>query len=232
MIIRRNSDSFVCIRQPDHAKLAAIIISAWQRDGFPTHARRDVILLAAREHDNGWLEEDADTHVAPDGTPLDFVAVPAAAKHRIWPRAVGRLAPVDSYAAALVAEHALTVHADHRSKPEWQAFFQTMEAQRGAALARTGREPDRDFTADYAFVNMADFLSLVFCNGWTERFDHAGYTVQLTGRELTVTPSAFNEPLPLRILARRVLARPYASASEFRAALDEADIEMVEGVVR
>jgi uncharacterized protein DUF3891 len=232
LIIRRDPDSYLCIRQPDHAKLAAIIISAWRRDGFPTHPRREVILLAAREHDNGWLEEDLDTHVAPDGTPLDFVSVPAAVKHRIWPRGVGRLAPADPYAAALVAEHALTVHADHRSKPEWHAFFETMQAQRGAALARAARQADADFSADYALVNMADFLSLVFCNGWTERFEHRGCDIQLKADELTVAPSAFDEPVPLRILARRVSARAYASPSEFRAALDEGEIEIVEGMVR
>ena len=67
MIIRTHDDSQLFITQPDHARLAAQAISHWRDDGFDDHPRRPSILLAAREHDNGWREEDTTTHVDANG---------------------------------------------------------------------------------------------------------------------------------------------------------------------
>lgn len=95
MIIRRHRKDLLLITQADHAALAADILSHWCADGFSSNPRREVILLAAREHDNGWLEEDAMTHVDGAGEPLDFVAAPVPVKHRVWPRAAERLGKKD-----------------------------------------------------------------------------------------------------------------------------------------
>ena len=61
MIIRRKGTTPLLITQPDHAQLAATIMERWQEDGFPDSPRRAAILLAIREHDNGWREVDAAT---------------------------------------------------------------------------------------------------------------------------------------------------------------------------
>ena len=134
MIIRQAEGWRLFITQPDHAVLAAAIMRAWRGDGFDEHPRRDVILRAVREHDNGWIEEDATTLVDERGTPLDFVSVPDAVKHRIWPRAVARVARRSAYEAALVAQHALTVHAQHRGNAAWQPFFDGLERTRDTLL--------------------------------------------------------------------------------------------------
>ena len=172
MIIRDIGNDLLFVTQPDHARLASEIIAAWRPDGFPDHPRREAILYAAREHDNGWREEDAETLVDAAGTPVDFIAAPVPVKHRIWLRAVSRLADDHPYEAALVAQHALTVNADYREHPDWQAFFDTIEGLRRAALARAGAGAAATLENDYRFVNIADRLSLIFCNGWRERFDH------------------------------------------------------------
>jgi len=230
MIVRPVGNDLLFITQPDHARLAAEIIAAWQLDGFPDHPRRDAILVAAREHDNGWREEDAETLVDAEGTPLDFIAAPVAVKHRIWPRAVSRLAGEHPYEAALVAEHALTVHADYRQRAGWQTFFDTLEGLRGALLTRAGAAAAATLEADYRLVNVADRLSLIFCNGWRERFDHREHRIQLDGSTLVITPDPFGgRRVPLRVLARRLPVRSYGSTADLRAALDEAPIELVEG---
>src|SRR5688572_6518541 len=114
MIIRQDGSSLLFITQPDHARPAAEAIARWQLDGFAAHPRRSVILLATREHDNGWIEEDDATHVDASGMPLDFVAVPASTRQRIWPRAVDRMTAQDPYAAALIAQHAIAVYSASR----------------------------------------------------------------------------------------------------------------------
>lgn len=228
MIIRQAEGWRLFITQPDHAELAAAIMRAWRGDGFDEHPRRDVILRAVREHDNGWIEEDATTLVDERGTPLDFVSVPDAVKHRIWPRAVARVARRNAYEAALVAQHALTVHAQHRGNAAWQPFFDGLERTRDTLL---GGAADPAFEADYRFVRVGDLLSLVFCNGWTEPHDlPGGGRVVLDGGTLLVSPDPFaGARVPLRILARKRPARTYGSASELRAALDAAPGAMVEG---
>ena len=110
MIIRRATDRLLFITQSNHAALAARIMSQWRT--LRDHPRRDAILAATEHHDDGWREEDAMLHVSEAGEPLDFIAVPAAVKQRIWPRAAERVAAAHGpYVGALVAEHAITVHA-------------------------------------------------------------------------------------------------------------------------
>ena len=230
MIIRPDADHLLFITQPDHARRAAEVMSAWRADGLADHPRRDAILAAVREHDNGWIEEDADTHVDPEGHPLDFVAVPPPVKHRIWPRAVSRVGERQPYAAALIAQHALSIHGQQRTDPIWSAFFRHLERLRDEMLARSAGDARSTLEPDYRFLQAGDQLSLVFCNGWRSPFPRAGGRMILNGTTLELTPDPFDGARgPLRVRARRVLARSYASGAELRAALDAARLVMIEG---
>ena len=231
MIIQRRGSDLWLIRQPDHAALAADLMSHWQLGGLPDHPRREGILTATREHDTGWREEDEAMHVDESGAPLDFVAVPSAVKQRIWPRAVDRLAPASAYVAALVAQHALTVHAPLRQDPAWHAFFALMERCRAEQLARA--TPDEAVNAgdDYPFVRIGDQLSLVFCNGWTAPMAGIGYRAILSGTTLEITPDPFaGRRIPMRVEARVIPARTYPSPSELGAAFAGAQAVALEGV--
>jgi len=65
------------ITQNDHAHFAAELLSLWRRDDLPTHPRRRELLLAAREHDNGWREADSSPSRNPvNGRPHDFLSLP------------------------------------------------------------------------------------------------------------------------------------------------------------
>ena len=230
MIIRALRDAFLFVTQTDHAALAAELIAAWRADNFPDHPRREAVLLATREHDNGWLEEDRATHVDEAGEPLDFVSVPAAVKHRIWPRAAARLAEHDPYAAALVARHALSVHGQQRTDPLWKEFFSKMDRVQADLLARCGPDAAATIQEDYRFVQSGDQLSLIFCNGWTAPFPRPGGRTILEGTTLTITPDPFDGArVRLRVRARRLPRRTFASPAELRAALDTAPLETIEG---
>jgi hypothetical protein len=232
VIIRPSGNSLICITQPDHAALAADIMSHWRAHALDDNPRRERILFALREHDNGWIEEDRHTHVDELGTPLDFVSVPAEVKHRIWPRAVARFERDRPYEAALIAQHAVTVHAPQRRDSAWQPFFDTMERARGRCMGGVQPPMSRGrFLADYRFVRIGDLLSLLFCNGWPEPHDLPdGRRTILKGTTVAVTPDPFaGSRVALRVRARRIPARRYASAADLRAALDAAPFEIVEG---
>jgi hypothetical protein len=230
VIIQRRGAELLFITQLDHAALAADIMRHWQPGGLPDHPRRPAILAATRNHDEGWREEDAQLHVSEAGEPLDFVSVPPAVKHRIWPRATERLAAASPYVAALVAEHALTVHAPLRQDPSWRRFFAGMERTRDALLARATPEEAAAAGDDYRFVRIGDQLSLVFCNGWTTPMSGTGYRAILSGVTLEISPDPFGGiRIPMRVEARSLPARSYASAADVRAAYAAAAPLWLEG---
>ena len=194
-------------------------------------SRRDAILHAIAEHDNGWVEEDAAPTVNPTtGTAVDFVSAPLSVRHAVWPRGVARLAD-NPWTAALVAQHALTVYDRFRSDAEWTSFFAEMEAARDAML-RASRMPLTDLLADYAFVRLADLISLTFCTGWTDEHRFADWTVQLCGTRVAVTPEAFGGvKIPIEINARVIRHQPFRLDAELRDSLSEANTTTLRGEV-
>jgi hypothetical protein len=220
----------VLIRQPDHARLAARLVAGWQDGGLPANPRRDTILAATAAHDDGWIDEDAAPWVSADGRPVDFITAELAVKQRVWPRVVTSLAPDHPYAAALVAQHALTVYVDHQGKPEWRAFFAGMADLRTANLARCDDASAAAIDQDYRFVRMGDILSLIFCGGWRQPYEHDARLIERHGDVLTVAPDPFaGRPVDIALEARRIPRRPYRSDAELRAACTAAPIEWLRG---
>ena len=229
MIIRRATDRLLLISQGDHARLAGRIMRAWRAGGLPDRPCRDAILAATDDHDNGWQEEDAELHLSDAGDPLDFIAVPPHVKHRIWPRATARWADRSPYIAALIAQHALTVHAPLGADPQWRRFFDTMTRTRDDLIGRAGTQA-ADLSNDYPFVRTGDQLSLIFCNGWTAPLSGFGYKAILDGITLQITPDPFDGArVPLEINARSVPATRYGDAADLRAALAEAPVVTLAG---
>ncbi len=229
MIVRPVPDGVQLITQPDHAHLARRIMEHCVP--LATRPRRDAILHAIAEHDNGWAEEDAAPTVNPQtGNVVDFVSAPLSVRQAVWPRGVARLAD-NPWVAALVAQHALTVYDRFRSEAEWTSFFAEMEAARDAML-RASRMPLDDLVADYRFVRLADLISLTFCTGWTDEHRFDDWTIQLSGTRVVVIPDAFGGvKIPIEINAREIRNQPFRPDAELRDALSEADTTTLRGEV-
>jgi hypothetical protein len=229
VIIRKHAGALLFITQPDHARLAADLLGHWVADDFAHHPRRDLLLLAAREHDGGWHEVDASPPVdAVTSVPLDFISVPDRIKQSIWPRAADRLAQVSDYAAALVAHHAIAIYDSRRPEPTWKAFFDEMSERREQQLARSGRSR-QELHDDYRFLSVVDLLSLSFCNGWPDEHERHGCRVRFVNESIEVMPALFAETVPLRIRARSLPDRAYASSADLRATFDAAEPMLLEG---
>jgi hypothetical protein len=222
MIVRDEGDSFLLITQPDHGALAAQIVAAMATEPALQTDGRELVLFATREHDNGWIEVDAEPTITPAGRPCDFIEGPAPIKHTLWPRGITRAAATHPRAGALVAEHALTVYAYRRHEPEWRSFFLSIEALHQALLGDAGVSDgmalDR-FRQEYRCVRLGDSFSLQFCNGWHETQETLGYRAALRGTTLFIAPDPFNRmTVPLRIAGRRIPSRVYADDIDLRAA--------------
>jgi hypothetical protein len=235
MIVHDDHDTFVLITQPDHAQLAETIVAAIRTEPPLTGAARRTILLATREHDNGWTEVDAFPTVdAATGRPCDFMSGPAAVKHELWLRGIARVAKADGLAGALVAEHALTVYGYRRGDASWASFFSTIEGMRDALLQRAGFSCDREtFAAYYRCVRLGDFFSLQFCHGWTEPSTTLGYRAQMEGTTLVISPDPFaGATVELRVVGHRIPARRYRDDAQVRTALAAVTPEIVVGTAR
>jgi hypothetical protein len=237
MIVRDDGSSFLLVTQPDHARLARDIVAAMRTEPALDGPERHTVLFATLEHDNGWIEVDAEPTIDPDtGRPCDFINGPARVKHELWPRGIRRAARSDPRAGALIAQHAITVYSYRASEPEWQSFFGPITAMRDDLLRQLGAAEGaarQAFDREYRCVRLGDSFSLQFCNGWTTAQETFGYQAELRGRSLHITPDPFAGTIvPLRVMARRIPARRYADDGDLRAALAEAVPEYLEGEAR
>jgi hypothetical protein len=226
MIVRPAVAGCVLITQPDHAQLARRIMEHCV--SLVENPRRDAILRAIGDHDNGWLDVDAEpTADVSTGEVVDFMRAPIAVRQGVWPRAVARLAD-EPYAAALVANHALFAYDRFRGDTEWTAFFETMESLRASMLSvsKCSRE---QLEADYAFVRLGDLISLAFCTGSTAEQSFRDWTVRLSGPRVIVTPGIFGgAPVTFEVAARAVRP-PFNSDAELRATLARASTTLIQG---
>lgn len=254
MIVRPDGDSWLLIRQPDHAALAADILTHWRADGVPDRPTRERLLIATREHDAGWtLEDDAPVVDPETGAPWDFIHLPVARRQAVWPRAVEALGD-DAYVAALVAHHAVTAYARYDGDTDWRDFFRALSHERDSRVATFGaqRAPTRgapaeqrtsmtsahvddgdafaSFLRDYASLRAADLISLALCHGWQDRFELDHYRGHMDGNDMTLTPDPFDgTTVEWHVPARRIARRRYASDAELRRAVDDATVETLRG---
>lgn len=229
MIIRPAGERLHFITQPDHARLSRRVMEACS--ALAGNPRRPVILRAIGEHDNGWAEVDAAPIVDPaTGDPSDFVIAPASVRQAVWPRAVGRLSS-EPWAAALVAQHAITVYDRYRPDPAWTMFFGRMEDLRDEMVRASGERPD-DLSQDYEYVRLGDLLSLAFCTGWSEELRFAEWRVTGSGTRISVSPDPFDGAVvPMQVSARDLRRGPYAGDSALRAEFARAKAVVLHGTV-
>jgi len=229
VIVRSASQHLHLITQPDHASLAAKIMD--HAVALASHPRRQQIVLAIAEHDNGWAEEDAAPIVNPaTGGIADFVNVPMAVRHRVWPRAIQRLMQ-QPWSAALVAEHAIIVYDRFRSDPDWNPFFSGMEVARDAMVHASGLSYD-SLAADYPFLRLADLISLAFCMASAQEHHFADWTVQLSDHCVAVAPDPFGgSTIPIEIAATELPNHRFRDDADLREALKTAPTVRLTGEI-
>ena len=232
MIVRPGDGGVHLITQPDHARLAGRIMA--QCAPLQPHPRRESILRAIRDHDNGWAEGDASPTIEPEsGAIVDFITAPVDVRQGVWPRAVAALAD-DPLAAALVAQHAIVAYDRMRPEPAWAAFFVGMTARRDAWLARTDVALE-ELLSDYVFVRLGDLISLAFCMGKVGLPPFGGWTVAMPGATDTVvvSPDPFAGAVIAIEVEAKLLGQPvFGSDAECQRAFAEAPATMLRGEVK
>jgi len=195
MIVRPGGWGFRVVRQADHARLAGRMLALFRLPELLEHPRREELLRAVAEHDNGWWEEDAAPRLDPgSGGPLDFRAIPDPVRRSIWRRGVERYAALEPFVAALVAGHYLRLARRVLDDPDHAEEAAALAARRDELFEAAGVERATGIEDD-RWLALGDALSLAASTG------DPGF-LQLPGwrAELHETPGALEmrlDPLPL-----------------------------------
>ncbi len=159
------------VTQSDHARLAADLLRLFRVPELLEHPRRELLLRAVAEHDNGWWEADAAPRLdAERASALDFRHVAADLRQEIWRRGVERFATESPYLAALLATHCLRLLSPWEADPAWESFRSRILERRLELLAAAGESPV-SLEVDDPWLALADRLSLAVCTGeaaWVE----------------------------------------------------------------
>ena len=219
MIVRATLEGLQHVTQADHARFAADLLRLFRLPELVDHPRRELLLRAVGEHDNGWWEADSAPRRNPTGTgALDFRAFPAAERQEIWRRGVERFSSDTPYLAALVAAHALRLSQHQQEDPSWREFRETLSGRSEELLAAAGESPET-LAGDDRWVALADALSLAICAGEAERLDVPGWSLSLRDAEAALAPFPFAGATVFEFSARHLAAGSFASDAALGVAL-------------
>lgn len=227
MIVVPEEDAFLLMTQTDHARFAGELLSLWRADGLPYHPRRDDLLFAAREHDNGWREADAAPRWdASRGRPHDFTSLPLRDRLEVWERGTARYAASRPYAALLVTRHAQQLFGEQRGDPAWRELLDFFDDLAAELRAASGVDPE-DLGADYRWIDLTDLASLTACNGWGEPFERHGVTGRLTDGRLALSPFPLAGATTFSVPCRRIPRRVYTGDADLGGELAAARWELL-----
>jgi hypothetical protein len=219
MIVAADGPDLRLVTQPDHAHFSGELLALWRADGLPESPRRDDVIFAGREHDNGWRETDAAPRWdAARERPHDFMTLPRPDRIALWERGTARFAGERPYAALLITRHALSLHRERRGDPDWDDFLGSLDELERALLAAAGASAE-EAAADYRFLDLADLVSLVVCNGWSEPFARHGVRGRYAEGTVHLDPFPLAGTTTFRIPCRRIPRRAYRGDADLGAEL-------------
>ena len=222
MIIVPRDGQLRVITQNDHAHFASELLALWRAGGLPRHPRRDQILIAAREHDNGWREPDSAPHCDPEtGQPYNFRTIPEDLRRELWRRGARRFRDRDPWVAALIVQHALHLHREQAADSGWRELFDEWRRRREKLLDQCDAGTE-ELELDYAWVELSDTLSLGLCERWRRSFGRPGLQVRIDRDVVRLEPLSLAGATTFRLPCRWIPERRYSGDSDLAVELASA----------
>ena len=208
MIVRERADSYLLIRQHDHALASGEFARHWAKEPWPL----DSTLYAIAHHDVAWQGPDASVRWNEEADrPYSFTDYPSETKIRAYTAGLDLLETGDRYVACLCSMHYETLV--RRFGNEAEGAFAEAETRRQAKLKAHMSEEELDsLEHNLRFLKVCDGLSLFVCLNEPDQDDYpppypGGFV--LDGQEfepvwedrgtLRLSPTPFSEPFELAI---------------------------------
>jgi hypothetical protein len=160
VIVRETPDSFVLVKQHDHALASGELARRWADEPRPLEST----LYAIAHHDVAWRGPDAEVRWNEEaGRPYSFVDYPPELKVRAYAEGLAWVEERDPYAACLCSMHYETLLRRFGGS-EAEARFVEDEARRQERLrAGMGEEELGNLERNLNLLRLCDGLSLFVC---------------------------------------------------------------------
>lgn len=242
----------MAINQADHALLAATFAESWGNARAFRPEPWQPVVLAARRHDDGWIEWDRAPALDEQGRPLDFLTIPVPDRLEIYRRGVQMVASKDLHAGLLTSLHLTGLLAgghergtqaaldsfEEADRVRTEQFLAEQERWRLRIQEKLGELPH--LRAQFRLVKLCDVLSLTLCMTplselKPRRFPFFPmkpdtlFTLELRRESedrLVLDPYPFSAPvLEVEVPGRRLPATPFESEAAYHRALENASSE-------
>lgn len=239
--------SALAISQPAHAWISGQLARAWGGTAAGVERLPELFILAAEQHDIGWLRwEAAPTRDPATGRPYDFVALPRETHTALWSAGVEAAAASYGPQVALLASlHGLAIYAltpDEKRAPDDLAAVQRFRAEQEMVQARLRPQTaasEAEIADQRAILLALDLMSLVICGAMgretrrTPPVPLADGTARLAlafpaegWDHLTIDPWPFRDArVTVGCLARRLPPGRFPDETSMRAAVASAPVE-------
>ncbi|MBN1564227.1 MAG: DUF3891 family protein [Anaerolineae bacterium] len=245
MIRREEPDAIWLIQQMAHAYISGAIAAHWIGNGTMSLAPRDDLVLAATNHDAGWLDADRQPGLNDQGMPRTFTEMPLDQHFTIWRDSIEAVFFQSRYAGLLTSRHCTALYEqrlrfvadtpDDKARIEdFLAYWHGWQDDQIAAMAdhpvyAPFVAPDR-LAENVRLLQVWDYLSLLLGMSAVheQTLDDIPFNSGVRGtlhiasqglRGMTLDPYPLDAPLTLWIDAREVIGGPFDSASEFQTLL-------------
>jgi Protein of unknown function (DUF3891) len=163
MIIRETNDSFIMIKQHDHAFLSGEIVKHFDASLLRSNAFRDEHLYASYQHDRSWIGLDK-APVWNDAVhrPFTFSDYPLVPKLVFYERGLDEVSDVHPYSGLLCSLHFCSFFSN-TSDPDCLRFLEE-ENLRQKALRKQLPALDEDLLQEhFTLLQFSDDFSLFMC---------------------------------------------------------------------
>jgi len=178
MIRREEPEATWLIHQGAHAAIAGQIAVHWIGGGQMVLDPREELLLAAHNHDAGWVAADQSPHLTPNGQPRNFTEMDLDQHFSIWRASVASVFMQNRYAGLLTSLHSTALY-DLRLRflddPEAErarirAYVDEAKAWQSALIAALHDHPRYGAAVtggalgtNLRLLQVWDYLSLMLC---------------------------------------------------------------------
>ena len=173
MVTREIEDDLICIRQRDHAAVSGWLAEAWGSAEVPALAPREAVVIAARHHDDGWIDVDSGPRFNPaTGQPYSYKDARAEVALAVADRSVEAVAERDPYAGWLVSRHFASFHAGVEHDPDRAKWVERQVGRRARLLAEAADDVPpaalhpHALEANFDWLQLLDSVSLALCHAW------------------------------------------------------------------
>ena len=209
MIVRERPDSFVLVRQHDHALASGVFAEHWAQGPRPYRST----LHAVANHDVAWRPLDREVRWNEStGRPYAFTDYPAEPKVRAYAAGIDLVEAEDPYAACLCSMHYTTlVRQFGRSEAE-RRFVEAEDRRQARLKSGMSDEAASNLDRNLEFLRLCDGLSLFVCLNepggrgqpppYPEGFRFDGTTFEPAwegGQTLRFRPNPFSGPFEVGI---------------------------------